>query len=306
MASSYFVTFGDNRLTFPGATGSVAWEYTAIPKQSFWVTSDDSHVYVTGTVYDANGNAITSLVAHGGSASAEFPSAAVSARMTASAGDYYATLFNGNGGSGFTYAWTKNGRAGTGTVQYSGSGLVLGSHSGQLNKFTASGNFATDATARQGWMMPSIVTYVHKAVGTYYSDVSATRNLNMLVWTAPYNPVSYPTNNRNALSGTYSSISGYVKMVGSSYRRLGNGSFGYPMYGGGPKSFSWTDGAGSTLPIKWATTTRSSNYTFSSWSPGTGVDGNGNSKALWICDYYDHTAIYTVCTGTWAITGIAK
>lgn len=27
MASSYFVTFGDNRLTFPGATGSVAWEY---------------------------------------------------------------------------------------------------------------------------------------------------------------------------------------------------------------------------------------------------------------------------------------
>lgn len=27
MSSSYFVTFGDNRLTFPGATGSVAWEY---------------------------------------------------------------------------------------------------------------------------------------------------------------------------------------------------------------------------------------------------------------------------------------
>jgi microcystin-dependent protein len=26
MASSYFVTFGNNRLTFPGATGSVAWE----------------------------------------------------------------------------------------------------------------------------------------------------------------------------------------------------------------------------------------------------------------------------------------
>ena len=30
MASSYFVTFGDNRLTFPGATGSVAWEYNPL------------------------------------------------------------------------------------------------------------------------------------------------------------------------------------------------------------------------------------------------------------------------------------
>lgn len=27
MGSSYYITYGGNRLTFPGATGSVAWEY---------------------------------------------------------------------------------------------------------------------------------------------------------------------------------------------------------------------------------------------------------------------------------------
>ena len=32
MASSYFVTFGNNRVTYPGATGSVAWEATDPPK----------------------------------------------------------------------------------------------------------------------------------------------------------------------------------------------------------------------------------------------------------------------------------
>ncbi len=38
MASSYFVTFGDNRLTFPGATGSVAWEYRIpLPKTDQYV-----------------------------------------------------------------------------------------------------------------------------------------------------------------------------------------------------------------------------------------------------------------------------
>lgn len=47
MASSYFVTFGDNRLTFPGATGSVAWEYKEnIPvtryEYKLWTTPDGS------------------------------------------------------------------------------------------------------------------------------------------------------------------------------------------------------------------------------------------------------------------------
>lgn len=32
MGSSYYITYGGNRLTFPGATGSVAWEATEPPK----------------------------------------------------------------------------------------------------------------------------------------------------------------------------------------------------------------------------------------------------------------------------------
>ena len=31
MGSSYYITYGGNRLTFPGATGSVAWEYAPPP-----------------------------------------------------------------------------------------------------------------------------------------------------------------------------------------------------------------------------------------------------------------------------------
>lgn len=34
MGSSYYITYGGNRLTFPGATGSVAWEYVPPPKFS--------------------------------------------------------------------------------------------------------------------------------------------------------------------------------------------------------------------------------------------------------------------------------
>lgn len=305
MSSSYFVTYGTDRLMY-GGSGSIAWEHTSTPKQLFIVQSDNAHVGFTGAAYNSAGQMITSFTAKGSTASAEIPSAAVSARMTASADDYYATYFGQESGADFTYNWTKNGRYGTGTVQFSGSSLLVKSHSGQLNKFTASGNFATDQTARYGWMMPSVVTYVKKGLGDYYSDVSATRNLNRLVWTAPYTPGSYPINNRNALSGTYSSISAYVRMVGSSYRRQSYGNFPYPMYGAGPKSWNWSNGAGSYNAGQWATTTRETAFTYSSWSPGTGVDGAGNSKTLWICDYYDNTAIYTVCTGTWIITGIAK
>ena len=138
MGSSYYITYGGNRLTFPGVTGSVAWE-APLEGREFWVTSDNPNVYVTGTVYDNNGNAITSLTANGNSASANVPSNAVSASMTASAADYYATYFNGDGGSGFTQDWIRNGRYGSGTVQYSGDTLVLGSHSGKLTSLLQAG-----------------------------------------------------------------------------------------------------------------------------------------------------------------------
>lgn len=38
MGSSYYITYGGNRLTFPGATGSVAWEYKyPLPKTDQYV-----------------------------------------------------------------------------------------------------------------------------------------------------------------------------------------------------------------------------------------------------------------------------
>lgn len=305
MGSSYYITYGGNRLTFPGATGSVAWENT-LSNKTFWVTSDNANVYVTGTVYDSAGNALASLVAHGNSASAAVSTGAVSARMTASAADYYATYFNGDGGSGFTYAWTRNGRDGTGTVQYSGDTLVLGSNSGQLNTFTASGNFATDATARWGWFMPARITYLQKGLGNYGADVSANKTYNRKVRTAAGGEGSYPVT-QNGLWGTFSSVSGYVHQVGSSYRRQSYGNFGYMMRQGGP--YYWLNGwngAGAYNAGKWATTTQ--NLTFQSagpWTQGTAIE-TGNNNTLHIDAWYDNNAIYTVTTGTWIITGIAK
>jgi hypothetical protein len=34
MSSSYFITYGGNRLTLPGVTGSVAWEYVPVPPKT--------------------------------------------------------------------------------------------------------------------------------------------------------------------------------------------------------------------------------------------------------------------------------
>lgn len=60
MASSYFVTFGDNRLTFPGATGSVAWEATE-PLPLFSVTFGEGNQYSAGLiVYDSADNVLYS------------------------------------------------------------------------------------------------------------------------------------------------------------------------------------------------------------------------------------------------------
>ena len=38
MGSSYYITYGGNRLTFPGATGSVAWEAPTYVYKELWHT----------------------------------------------------------------------------------------------------------------------------------------------------------------------------------------------------------------------------------------------------------------------------
>jgi len=39
MGSSYFITYGGNRLTFPGATGSVAWKAPTYTYRTLWETT---------------------------------------------------------------------------------------------------------------------------------------------------------------------------------------------------------------------------------------------------------------------------
>lgn len=39
MASSYYITYGDDRLTFPGATGSVAWDAPTHIYKVLWSTN---------------------------------------------------------------------------------------------------------------------------------------------------------------------------------------------------------------------------------------------------------------------------
>lgn len=305
MGSSYYITYGGNRLTFPGATGSVAWENT-LSNKTFWVTSDNANVYVTGTVYDSAGNVLTSLVAHGNSASAEVSTEAVSARMTASAADYYATYFNGDGGSGFTYSWTRNGRNGTGTVQYSGDTLVLGSNSGQLNKFTASGGFAGDATARYGWSVPATITYLKKAVGTYGGDVSANKTYARDIQVNVNSWGSYPVT-QNGVYGTFSAASGWIKETGNSYRRVSYGNFGYWMRGRSGPVDLWdgTFGNGSYNKNQWADTTKTGTWSYTGvYTWGTNIDGS--NRTINVAAQYGNTGIYTNCHGQWLMTGIAK
>lgn len=56
MGSSYYITYGGNRLTFPGATGSVAWEYVPPPVRRYEYTlwkSPDGEGRNSGTMVSA-------------------------------------------------------------------------------------------------------------------------------------------------------------------------------------------------------------------------------------------------------------
>lgn len=68
MGSSYFITYGGNRLTFPGATGSVAWEYP----DPMVVVDPFSNGYITMEFTTPGGDTIT-LDSQMSSASARVP-----------------------------------------------------------------------------------------------------------------------------------------------------------------------------------------------------------------------------------------
>lgn len=59
MSSSYYVTYGTDRLTFPGATGSVAWEYKE-PLPTFSIEFGEGNMYSAGLTAEYNGKTVYS------------------------------------------------------------------------------------------------------------------------------------------------------------------------------------------------------------------------------------------------------
>lgn len=59
MGSSYYITYGGNRLTFPGVTGSVAWEYQeSLP--TFSIEFGEGNMYSAGLTAEYNGQTVYS------------------------------------------------------------------------------------------------------------------------------------------------------------------------------------------------------------------------------------------------------
>lgn len=59
MASSYFVTYGTDRLTF-GGSGSVAWEYVETAVPTFTITFGENNQYSAGLTAEYNGQVVYS------------------------------------------------------------------------------------------------------------------------------------------------------------------------------------------------------------------------------------------------------
>lgn len=59
MGSSYYITYGGNRLTFPGVTGSVAWEYQE-PLPTFSIEFGEGNTYSAGLTAEYNGQTVYS------------------------------------------------------------------------------------------------------------------------------------------------------------------------------------------------------------------------------------------------------
>lgn len=59
MGSSYYITFGGNRVTYPGVSGSVAWEYQE-PLRTFSIEFGEGNTYSAGLTAEYNGQTVYS------------------------------------------------------------------------------------------------------------------------------------------------------------------------------------------------------------------------------------------------------
>ena len=176
MSSSYYITYGGNRLTFPGATGSVAWEDVKKNMTTAWIVGSPS-ARAYGYAYDDDDSTLLTSWDTTGSASAEIPINCTF--KISSVADAY--IRNGiaapTGLSSTAYAATKT-RYQTASGKTTGGSAVLSVNSVQKAAFTAYGTFpsganTSEAKNRYGHWMPHQVTSVTPSTFINAGDVSA-------------------------------------------------------------------------------------------------------------------------------------
>lgn len=286
-------------------------------KPVFWVTSDNENVKVVGSIYAAGSTVpLTSITAQGGSASAEIPAGANHVKMTASAAPYYATYMSVSGATGVFKYWVNEHKYGSATgVLTPGSDVVLGSYSGQLNTFTARGNFASgSSTGSKGWEVPAKVTALEMSLPTLEGEVSNRRSVsaytNYMIKEIPWNQstLQSSTITQAGLSGTFSAVSGLISQEGIT-KRTGSyvGKLTYPMIQAGPAFLlDCICGSGGTQSgTSLIRTLETSRFTAAQWTVGSSLTA-GNGSTLWIGAYYTGGYINPYTTGTWMMTGIAQ
>ena len=310
MSSSFYVTYGTDRLVFGGTPGSLAWETPASEAQLFTVHSDSDHTLASGTVYDNNGNVITSLTARNGYASTMLNTHAVSACYYQSSDDYYrVSAITALGYDSWATDWQTAKKVGSASSLVTGSSIEIGSKETTTNKFTARGKFVGGiGNSLKGWWVPGYVTAV---TGTYgdTTSVSAARTMqykkmaagNGTTWTNA-------TTSINALRGVaFSAFSGGANItatgVGKSNLTL--------MYHGIDlcNQSNWTTNISANKTI---TTARAKTITSATFTPVTAMQSNGTIGAYAYChssySQGGRTSYYTGegrVGGTWTATGIA-
>jgi len=167
MSSSYYITYGGNRLTFPGATGSVAWEYngeTMVMLDPFRTSNGD---YLKMRFVTPGGNEI---ILEDGSAGNVSASAMVPAGSTA-----YFTANGFQGGDDTRYHVTALANSGFSGVSSESWSNVTTAFYGNPNVETHGSAVltATDSASAQA-TTHMVYKYSYGEGGTqYYSTVSA-------------------------------------------------------------------------------------------------------------------------------------
>lgn len=171
MSSSYYVTYGTDRLTFGGVAGSLAFEYTSMPMCTVSLVTDaTASAYATATF---NGQS-TSWSAVDGTVAKDVPSGATLVVHTELPEYYRNSGISGSGLSGF-----YSGRKDTYWRNLSASGYVTGNAAvtpveTNTNSFTASGNYQSVSSNKFGQWLPHIVSSVTTRYLYQASAVSAT------------------------------------------------------------------------------------------------------------------------------------